>query len=115
MPAALAKSVPDPVMPNQTLRSSDFVDDRQISVSKPAVVLDSSGKGDHSSISVRIAEGDTLIGIATAHLGTFNSAILHQMQELNPRLIDPDHIEVGQIIRLPVPTTQTAQLASMRN
>ena len=51
--------------------------------------------------SVTIVPGDTLEGIATNHLGTFNGTVLRQIRALNPHLTNPDHIETGRTLRLP--------------
>ncbi len=42
--------------------------------------------------------------ISAQYLGGYDLHRLHQIQALNPRLTDPDHIEIGQKIRLPGPT-----------
>jgi nucleoid-associated protein YgaU len=42
--------------------------------------------------------------ISAQYLGGYDQQRLHQIQALNPRLTDPDHIETGQKIRLPGPT-----------
>lgn len=53
------------------------------------------------TLKVEVVPGDTLVGIATERLGTFDSSVLRQIQALNPRLTDPNHIESGRTIRLP--------------
>jgi len=50
---------------------------------------------------ITIVSGDTLEGIATTHLGTFNGTVLRQIRALNPRITNPDHIETGRTLRLP--------------
>ena len=50
---------------------------------------------------VTILAGDTLEGIVRKRLGTFNQTVLRQIQKLNPRITDPNHIEGGRTIRLP--------------
>ena len=50
---------------------------------------------------ITVLAGDTLEGIAKERLGTFNHAVLHQIEMLNPRITDPNHIESGSMIRLP--------------
>jgi type II secretory pathway predicted ATPase ExeA len=62
---------------------------------------------------VTIAPGDTLAGIAAAHLGGFDRTVLRQIQTLNPRITDPDHIESGSTIRLPERDTESS-IASTR-
>jgi len=44
----------------------------------------------------------TLIDISNLYLGEYNAAVLAKLRELNPGLGDPDHLEVGQKIRLPL-------------
>ncbi len=50
---------------------------------------------------VRVRRGETLRQVARRALGQNNSKLLKQIQELNPRITDPDHIEAHQQIRLP--------------
>ncbi len=52
---------------------------------------------------VTVAPSQTLKDIAVQYLGGFDLQRLHQIQALNPKLTDPDHIEVGQKIWLPGP------------
>jgi hypothetical protein len=39
-------------------------------------------------------------------LGNFDLQRLHQVEALNPRLTDPDHIVAGQKLWLPKPTVE---------
>ena len=53
------------------------------------------------------------------YLGDFDLKHLHQIQALNPKLTDPDHIETGQKIWLPGPprvpvATNATSLANAR-
>jgi hypothetical protein len=43
------------------------------------------------------------------YLGGFDQKRLHQIQALNPKLTDPDHIEVGQNLWLPGPRSAPAE------
>ena len=45
--------------------------------------------------------GETLQQIALRTLGQDDRQILKQIQQLNPRMTNPDHIEADQEIRLP--------------
>lgn len=54
---------------------------------------------------VVVGPNQTLAGISMLYLGEYNPAVLAKLRELNPGLRDPDHIVVGQQIRLPVPAT----------
>lgn len=52
-------------------------------------------------VKVVVRPGETLQQIALRTLGQDDSQILKQIQKLNPRLTNPDHIETDQEIRLP--------------
>jgi type II secretory pathway predicted ATPase ExeA len=51
---------------------------------------------------VVVEAGQTLDQISLLYLGRYSVEIVRQIQSLNPQLLDPSHIEVGQEIRLPV-------------
>jgi LysM repeat protein len=51
---------------------------------------------------VVVEAGQTLQQISLLYLGRYSTEIVQQIQSLNPQLLDPNHIEVGQQIRLPV-------------
>jgi hypothetical protein len=51
---------------------------------------------------VVVEVGQDLRQISLLHLGRYSDEIVRQIQSLNPQLLDPNHIEVGQQIRLPV-------------
>ena len=50
---------------------------------------------------VVVEAGQTLQQISLLYLGRYSTEIVQQIQSLNPQLLDPNHIEVGQQIRLP--------------
>ena len=85
---------------------------------------DSAGEGsavrNHSnrnapSFQIRVGPGQTLQGVCVQYLGSFDLQRLHQVEALNPRLTDPDHIEAGQQLRLPGPAAENARsVASAR-
>lgn len=50
---------------------------------------------------VTVLRGDTLRRIARENLGTDNETVLRQIRTLNPRITDPDHIEIGRTILVP--------------
>jgi nucleoid-associated protein YgaU len=52
---------------------------------------------------VVVEAGQTLQQISLLYLGRYSTEIVQQIQSLNPQLLDPNHIEVGQQIRLPAP------------
>jgi type II secretory pathway predicted ATPase ExeA len=45
---------------------------------------------------------DTLRNLCVSTLGRYDEVVLSQIQKLNPELRDPDHLDVGQKIRLPL-------------
>ena len=51
---------------------------------------------------VVVGPHQTLTEISKLYLGEYNAAVLAKLRELNPGLGDPNHLEVGQQIRLPV-------------
>jgi LysM repeat protein len=51
---------------------------------------------------VVVEAGQTLQQISLLYLGRYSTEIVQQIQSLNPQLLDPNRIEVGQQIRLPV-------------
>ena len=53
------------------------------------------------SFQVVVGPNQRLSDIAAKYLGNFDQERLHQIQALNPKLTDPDHIEVGQTLWLP--------------
>ena len=59
---------------------------------------------------VTVKPKESLSDIAVQHhLGTFDIDLLNKIQSLNPSLIDPNHIEPGQMIRLPKPSLDSAE------
>jgi general secretion pathway protein A len=60
-----------------------------------------------SAGTVRVKTGQTLLGICTEQFGTCTAELLQQIHELNPTLKDPDHIEIGQDLRIPVLAAQS--------
>lgn len=51
---------------------------------------------------VVVGPHQTLTEISKLHLGEYNATVLAKLRELNPSLGDPNQLEVGQQIRLPV-------------
>ncbi len=51
---------------------------------------------------VVVESGQTLRQISQRYLGRYSSGIVQEIQTLNPELLDPNRIEVGQKIRLPL-------------
>jgi general secretion pathway protein A len=56
---------------------------------------------------VNVTPGQTLLGICAEKFGNCTAQILRQIQQLNPHLSDPDHIETGQKLRIPVLAAET--------
>jgi general secretion pathway protein A len=57
---------------------------------------------------VQVAPGQTLLGICIKKFGSCTTELLRQIHELNPSLNNPDHIESGQSIRVPVLAAQSS-------
>jgi nucleoid-associated protein YgaU len=98
----LPPSVPVPVVAN---------------TSKP-IVAEPTPKAE--PIEVTVEPHQRLGDIALQYLGSADLQSLRQIQALNPKLIDPNHIEPGQKIRLPdplaAPVSENAALpANVRN
>jgi general secretion pathway protein A len=64
---------------------------------------------------VRVAAGQTLLGICIQKYGICTSQLLQQIHDLNPSLNNPDHIESGQNIRIPVLAAQSSAGEQPRN
>ena len=45
----------------------------------------------------------TLENLSLLYAGHFDAELLEQIRALNPELTDPDHLEAGQLIRIPLP------------
>ncbi len=54
-------------------------------------------------ITVAVKPGQTLRDISLLYIGRYDDALFNQIVALNPELKDPDHVETGQLIRLPLP------------
>lgn len=54
-----------------------------------------------ASFAITVKHNEKLGDLALQYLGVYNQNSLREIQELNPQLIDPDHIEVGQTIYFP--------------
>lgn len=52
--------------------------------------------------SVTVAYGETLSGICRRRLGSDSPATLATVRRMNPGLDDPDYVEAGEVIRLPL-------------
>ncbi|MGC2401304.1 MAG: AAA family ATPase [Acidobacteriaceae bacterium] len=67
-----------------------------------------------SPFAVTVAANQSLGDISIRYLGGFDLPHLHQIQRLNPKLTNPDHVEVGQKVWLPGPPN-TANTPAQRS
>jgi type II secretory pathway predicted ATPase ExeA len=58
-----------------------------------------------SSFAYVVQPNDTLRDLCVSTVGRYDSAILSEIRELNPGLKNPDHLDAGQEIRLPMSGT----------
>jgi hypothetical protein len=74
-----------------------------LSVKTPAVVVEAAAipRPLEQGGVVVVEAGQTLRQISLLYLGRYSVEIVQQIQSLNPQLLDLNHIEVGQQIRLP--------------
>jgi type II secretory pathway predicted ATPase ExeA len=63
-------------------------------------------KASVQSFAYVIQPKDTLRDLCVSMLGRYDSDVLSEIRELNPNLRNPDHLDVGQEIRLPVSATK---------
>jgi len=63
------------------------------------------GESSIKSFTYVIQPKDTLRDLCMSMLGRYDNAVLSEIRELNPDLKNPDHLDVGQEIRLPVSAT----------
>jgi len=59
-----------------------------------------------SETTIRVTPGETLRGICVENFGSCNPQLLQEINRLNPRLSNLDHIEAGQKILLPSSTAK---------
>jgi general secretion pathway protein A len=91
--------------------------DRPVPVAAPppSLVAEQTPQPIDSIGTVRVAAGQTLLGICIQKYGSCTSQLLQQIHELNPSLNNPDHIESGQNIRIPVLAAQSSAAEQPRN
>jgi general secretion pathway protein A len=75
-----------------------------VSVSEPLspVGRDSTLQLESSVSTVQVAAGDSLYRICEANFRTCDPELIRQIRKMNPGLANPDHIESGQTIRIPI-------------
>ena len=59
--------------------------------------------GNGQVLTVVAAPQQTLKDLSLRYLGHFDSELSEKIRSLNPGLKDPDHLEAGQLIRIPLP------------
>jgi general secretion pathway protein A len=101
-PTAAPSTTPDPIAaPPERPATVPAVSPSLIADQTPPPTSDSVG-------TVRVSAGQTLLGICIERFGSCTSELLQQIHELNPSLNNPDHIESGQNIRIPVLAAQAS-------
>jgi general secretion pathway protein A len=86
-----------------------------VAAASPSLVAEQTLQPMESVGTVRVAAGQTLLGICIQKYGSCTSQLLQQIHELNPSLNNPDHIESGQNIRVPVLAAQSNTGEQPRN
>jgi general secretion pathway protein A len=129
-PAAASSVAPAPVVsPRPAPRSTELRDSPAPAVTPaappsapavapaepPSLVAEQTPQPMDAIGTVRVAAGQTLLGICIQKYGSCTSQLLQQIHELNPSLNNPDHIESGQNIRIPVLDAQSSAGEQPRN
>lgn len=73
------------------------------SSSSSAYSADPEESGSEQIITVAVKPDQTLRDLSVLYAGRYDGDMLKQILALNPELKDPDHLEPGQLIRLPLP------------
>ena len=60
--------------------------------------------GDGQVLTVAAGPGQTIKDLSLRYAGHFDSDLSARIRSLNPDLRDPDHLEAGQLIRIPLPS-----------
>jgi type II secretory pathway predicted ATPase ExeA len=72
----------------------------------PEIPQTGTGENSNKTFTYVIQPEDTLRDLCMSMLGRYDSAVFSEIRELNPDLKNPDHLDVGQEIRLPVSATK---------
>jgi general secretion pathway protein A len=96
-----AISLPDPVVPAPANRPAASP------IAPPSSIGDRTTQPLDAVSIVRVAPGQTLLGICVEKFGSCTAGLMQQIHQLNPSLNNPDHIESGQSIRIPVLAAQS--------
>ena len=70
--------------------------------------LPPASSGDDSQV-IRVSPNKSIYRISMETFGTYNNRIVAKIVELNPSLTDPNHIQLGQELRLPASKTNFAR------
>lgn len=68
-----------------------------------AYTADPQETGTLQVITAAVKQDQTLRDLAVLYAGRYDNNLLQQILALNPELKDPDHLEPGQLIRIPLP------------
>ena len=98
-----ATLLPDPVVPAPAKRPSPTANP-----APPSSIGDRTTQPLDAVSIVRVAPGQTLLGICVEKFGSCTTELMQQIHQLNPSLNNPDHIESGQSIRIPVLAAQSS-------
>ncbi|HKV64652.1 MAG TPA: AAA family ATPase [Candidatus Acidoferrum sp.] len=96
--------VEDPVSPGERLSAVSAAG--QAPAAPMETTQTNAGKNPIQSFSYVVQPKDTLRDLCTSMLGRYDSNVLSQIRQLNPTLKNPDVLEVGKEIRLPMSTTK---------
>jgi general secretion pathway protein A len=97
-------SLPDPAFPAPANRPAPAA----IPGARSSSIADRTTQPLDAVSIVRVAPGQTLLGICVEKFGSCTTELMQQIHQLNPSLNNPDHIESGQSIRIPVLAAQSS-------
>jgi general secretion pathway protein A len=104
----IASSAEPAVTPPSAIGESDVPPTASFTLPADLVAGDQTRQPEDLVGTVQVAPGQTLLGICIKKFGNCTSQLLRQIHELNPSLNNPDHIESGQSIRVPVLAAQSS-------
>lgn len=112
----VAASIPSPTAPTKSSTQSAATSERtdQVGVdiveTRASQPMPSLGPN-HSdgTTTVVVQSGDDLRQIAIRTIGHYQGKVIDQIRSLNPDLTDPDHIQIGQTIKLPRTSQSNSQ------
>jgi hypothetical protein len=83
------------------LASLGPVDQRASTISNYDAEPQDTGAG--QVLTVMTGPRQTLKELSLRYVGRFDDELLKEIRTLNPKLKDPDHLEAGQLIQIPLP------------